>query len=232
MIDDTILVDCPIGLTKKLIMEDVDFGKIRVIVISHFHCDHDFDLGFLLNYFRGRGEKDITIIAPAGFENRYKPMMDSLFLGVTGSDGNPLVSYEGIINKVNPNIIVAENNKITEANGYKITALEMDHFPETCDCYGYRIERDGKIAAFTGDSQPNPNIDVLVAGADIAFIDVTGPVPSGEEIKAHFDVPDFKGLRVKHPTVNLVSVHMTDSTRGKLKELGYNPPNDGDVIEV
>ena len=221
LIDDKILFDCPNGLVKKLRQDDA-IDKIEIVIISHYHADHDYDLAFLLwEYNRSKRQNQLNIIAPKGFFDRYKVLCDMAWPG--------LFTWNALCKNVSMKIIEAADKKIINLCGYKIQAFKVDH--ANADAYAYGIEKDGKTIAFTGDSAMCENINLLVSNANIAFVDVTGYTPAGVK-PLHFDPPQFIELQKSHKNVRFVPVHMNESTADDLKEKGINPPNDGDIFVI
>jgi ribonuclease BN (tRNA processing enzyme) len=222
MIDDTIMFDCPNGLVRKLRQHDVDFSKIQIVIISHYHADHDFDLPFLLwEYNRIKRTKPLTIIAPTGFAERFKLLFDLAW--------PDLFSYTEVIKNVNLNILTASDAAQFSAAGYKIQSFKMIH--ADCDAYGYKITDGKKTAAFTGDATISDNVNRLVSGAQMAFIDVTGAPPPGVR-QLHFDVPMFLTLQDAHPKIRLIPTHMGDSVIDGLTSAGHTPPPDDAVFNL
>ncbi|MCL2756215.1 MAG: ribonuclease Z [Firmicutes bacterium] len=224
MIDDRILFDCPNGLVRKLRQDNIDFGKIATIIISHYHADHDYDMFVLLWEFnRVKRKQQLNIIAPKGFEERYKPLVDMAWPG--------MFFFTNVMKNVNLNILEAVDAETFELGEYNITAYKMNH--ANCDAYGYRIKKGERVVAFTGDATMSDNINRLVKGADIAFIDVTGAPPRNSGLDpVHFDIPMFIELKNNHKDVRIMPIHMGDEVYEELKEKGYNVPSDNDVIEI
>jgi len=224
MIDDSILFDCPNGLLKILRKDNIDFAKLKTIIISHYHADHDWDMPFLLwelarisaTYPKNH---QITIIAPKGFAARYEPLCDVLYKG--------MFSLKHVTDKVDLKILESKDKAVFNVNGYKIQSLFMNHFGT--DAYGFRIERNEKTVAFTGDSAMCDNINLLVKDVDLALIDVTGP-PFPGQAALHFDIPDYIELKNQHPKIKVLPIHMSQDCFNKLKEMRLNPPSDGDVF--
>jgi ribonuclease BN (tRNA processing enzyme) len=219
LIEDTILFDCPNGLVKRLRQAEVDLRKLRVVIISHYHADHDWDLPFLLLEKKKMAPKEsLTVIAPKGYKERYKVVFDIMWAGA--------FDYEMMNDCVE--ILEATDKKQFEIDGYKIKAFKMLHV--NCDAYGYRIERDGKVAAFTGDSAMCDNVIQLIEKADAAFVDATGSSLMGIG-QVHFSLEDLIQLRNK-VKVRIIPIHMNDAIRENLEKIGFELPNDGDVMEL
>ena len=56
----------------------------------------------------------------------------------------------------------------------RVTAAYMDHIPrEISPCFGFRIEAEGKVVVFSGDTAPCDNILELSRGADLLIHECT-----------------------------------------------------------
>jgi len=218
LIDDKILFDCPNGLVKRLIQDGVNPKSIDVVIISHFHADHDFDIPFLL-YMNKDRQDPLKIIAPKGAIERYKSMCD-------------MANFPNIFKIGSPDILEVDNykNGIDEIENYIIKPYKVKHFP-TIECYGYTITSGDKTAAFTGDAVYCPGVEKLVSNANIAFLDITGPAILGLD-PIHMDIPEFEQLKEKYPDCKMIPVHMKDETRKKLGKLGHKPPSDGKEFKI
>ena len=220
LIDDTILFDCPNGLVRVLRQKDIDFSRIKTIIISHYHADHDWDLPFLFwEYSRVKRQEPLKIIAPKGFMERFKPICDMLW--------TDMFSLDTVMQNVNLKIIETADKKVFDLDGYKITAYKVEH--SNCDAYGYRIQKGEKVIAMTGDATMCDSVNELVKNANLAFVDVT-TISNGKPV--HFDMPDFEILKSNHKSVKILPIHMSQDAFNTLKERGHNPPSDNDVFEV
>jgi ribonuclease Z len=74
------------------------------------------------------------------------------------------------------------NGLIHTDENVRITAIEVDHIErEIASCYGLRIEAEGKIIVFSGDTRPCQGIEELVQGADLLIHECT----FSEEVMEH-----------------------------------------------
>ena len=56
----------------------------------------------------------------------------------------------------------------------RISAIEVDHIErEIARCYGFRIEVEGKIVAYSGDTKPCPAVKILAQDADLLIHECT-----------------------------------------------------------
>jgi ribonuclease BN (tRNA processing enzyme) len=225
LIDDTVLFDCGSGVVKRLKADEEDLKKISVVVISHFHADHDFDMPPIIfaQSMKGmEGAEPLTVIAPKGARKRYKKLMKLAVVDFVPKE------YKVI------EIGKKQFGKPIEINGYVITPYEMRHgLIHPLQATGYTIEKGGKVAAFTGDTIAGEWVDgLLQTKPDIAFLDCTGTkhLNRKPETWHHMDIPDFQDYVKRYPNVKIVPTHMRDDewqdTVGELRELGIEVPSD------
>ncbi|MBQ9782637.1 MAG: MBL fold metallo-hydrolase [Clostridia bacterium] len=140
------LLDCGSGIVKKLLNDNV-LDKLSFIFLSHLHFDHISDIG-VLSYainFNLKGKK----------LKLYTHIDDSLAFKTIQS----MNAFE-IIN-------VEENVTYTEGE-FSFSCYKMTH-PVTS--YGIKIENDGKVFAYSGDTTLNDNIYNLIKGASLILLD-------------------------------------------------------------
>jgi ribonuclease BN (tRNA processing enzyme) len=221
VIDDLILVDCPNGLVRKLRNADFDFDKLKIILMTHFHGDHDFDMPFLLReYNKNTRKAPLTVISPNGFDERYR-VMYSLAL----PEG-----FDPIYINARLNVIEINDDILTdgiEIDGYKIDIYRVEH---GCDAFGYKITKDNKTVAFSGDTCMCKNVAKLLENTNIAFVDITGV--RQENSKIHMCIDDLIQLKLDFPKCRVLPTHMGDETREKIKEQKLDCPNDDEVFEI
>ena len=75
-----ILVDCGPGTIRQIMKAKIDYRKIDMIFVTHFHNDHASDLIALvwaLCCTPGfKREKDLTLIGPVGLKEFFKTSID------------------------------------------------------------------------------------------------------------------------------------------------------------
>ena len=221
-IDDYILIDCPNGLMKKLRQSDYDFGGLGVVIISHFHGDHDWDMPFLLREFiRGKKrEKPLTLIAPAGVMDRYRTLFA---MALPEDDFSPIYENAKLeVIEISPEV----TREPLEINWYSIKIFKVLH--GATESYGVQIKKSGETVGFTCDSVMCDGVRGILDGADLAFVDVTMPAAG----KVHMGLGDLEILKAEFDKCRIFPVHMMDQTREVLKEHGHEIPNDGDEFEV
>ena len=228
LVDGTILVDCPNGVTKRLQQGGVKIEEVGLVLITHFHGDHDFDMPFLLWKRRLANKLNtnpkfkptpLIIIAPKGAAARYAEM--AKLTGISNQyEETPEPSFVEVESK---------HYKGIEFDKYKITPYKMKH--GELECYGYTITRGGKTVGFSGDTALCEGVESLIKSSAVAIVDVATPTPEGEEAK-HMYLPELEDLKSRFADCKIMPTHMTDDTRKQLKKKGHKPPNDNMEFKI
>ena len=219
LVDEAILVDAPEGIGKKLLRDDV-FPKL--VLITHFHADHDFGLTILTCLKNWREKENFTVIAPKGAKERYTKLLELTNYGEAAE-----VAPEFL--EVDENIF---NNGI-EMFGYNIKCFKLEHgaVSKPIDVVGYLVSKDGRAVCFTGDAILTQNLKDMCAQANMAFVDTSGSPPLGKP-KGHMEISDYLELVNCLPSTKFVPIHMKHGTRVALDKMGVKTPVQFDVFEV
>lgn len=126
---------------------------IDAVALSHLHPDHCLDLTGL-KVFRGHGPQevdgDLDVHAPAGAAERmgraYGVEQAEEFTGFAFHD-------------------LADGGSV-EVGPFTVTAYAVEH---PVPAFGLRVEADGVVLAYTGDTDSCPGLVPLMAGADLVL---------------------------------------------------------------
>ncbi len=156
-----VLLDCGPGVLARL-REKEPWPTIDAIVITHLHLDHCGDLvpwlwGHVLGPATGTHGPELYV-PPAGLAriSTFAPL--GRFLEVFDvheyADDVPF-----------------------EAAGHQVTARAVTHYGEPS--FGLRVEHDGRVLAYSGDTGPTPALVELARDADAFLCEATLLAPEG-----------------------------------------------------
>lgn len=133
----------------------IDPVQLDAVVISHLHPDHYLDITGLEVFWAYNERRDLPqlpMYGPASLPARIRAVMDrpdDVPDGVVGVPFAHRAITDGSTFRVGP---------------LRITAREVVHPVES---YGFRIEADGEVLVYSGDSDTCEALDELAEGADL-----------------------------------------------------------------
>ncbi|OGO87126.1 MAG: hypothetical protein A2Y24_05970 [Clostridiales bacterium GWE2_32_10] len=220
LIDDKILIDVPNGAMKQIRRLGNKPENIDVVLLTHFHGDHYFDMPFLLfeqGLIRKR-EAPLHVVAPRGESYKIK----DLFLR-----GYEEETYEKLAQNTMLNIIEIDRDEEIELEGYKIKAVKVEH-TDSLKTLGYIIRKDGKSFGYTGDARLCDGIIAILNKTEKTVMDVSFI----QKHDMHVGLEEAEELGAKYKEkCEIIATHMCDDVRSQ--EVKYiKIADDGDVFEV
>ena len=158
-----LLVDCGPGVLSRL-REAEWWPAVDAIAITHTHIDHCGDLAAWL-----WGQLHVP---PPGTQ------APKLWLPPGGRD-----YLDHLASRFHDVFEIEEYADLTpfETAGFTVVPRRVAHY--TQPTFGFRVEANGKVAAFSSDTGPTPALAELAAGADVflceATLDEVEPEPRG-----------------------------------------------------
>jgi ribonuclease BN (tRNA processing enzyme) len=113
--------------------------------------------------------------------------------------------------------------------GVSITAAPVVHGPPQINFYGYRISVDGKIIAYTGDTQWTDSLIEIGRGADLLIAEA---YYFDKRVPFHLS---YVELLEKLPTISpgrLIVTHMNDDMLGRLSDITCEAAYDGLTLTI
>ncbi len=170
-----VMLDCGHGATRQMMRADVNPAAIGDLFITHLHHDHVCELPFFVisGWILGRNGA-LNITGPAGT----KKMVGHLFEnGAFDADIRARSAYparQANMEAIRPVVREYADGVIHDDGELRVTAALMDHIPEDISpCFGFRIEAEGKVVVFSGDTAPCDNILTLSQDADLLIHECT-----------------------------------------------------------
>lgn len=164
------LIDC--GATALIGMQKLglDPDRVGTIFVSHLHGDHFGGLVWWLlhaHYVSGR-TAPLTVVGPAGIAKRFAAAAEALFPNLTQIERR----FEMIF-------LEHRGEAPRDVGNVRVTPFEVLH-PSGATPYALRLECEGKVLSFSGDSRWVENLVPAAKGADLLICESFGfETPSG-----------------------------------------------------
>jgi ribonuclease BN (tRNA processing enzyme) len=152
----SILLDLGSGALGPL-QRHVDPAVLDAILVSHLHPDHCVDICglYVMRKYRPSGAVPgrLPVYAPAGAEQRFALMYHGL-------------EHEGMTAELEVQELA--DTQVNVVGPFTITAYRVNH---PVEAYGFRVEADGAVLAYTGDTDSCDALTPLLTVADLALVD-------------------------------------------------------------
>lgn len=150
-------LDAGTGTFARL-QREVAVDDIGAVLISHGHPDHFIDMipAFYARHYGKLGAPGLPFFSPQGFT-------DLCALLVSENGRNVMAQAYGFC--------TAEAGVPFEVGPFRVTPYEMTHIGVYS--LGYRIEADGAVLAYTGDTGPCDAAVDLARGSDLLLCEAT-----------------------------------------------------------
>ncbi|OYD15919.1 hypothetical protein CH333_04725 [candidate division WOR-3 bacterium JGI_Cruoil_03_44_89] len=163
--NENILLDTGPGALRALLEAGFTYNDIDHIFYTHFHIDHIADLApflFASKYPLAPRKRDINIVGPRGI----KEFWDSL----SSLYGEQLIPSLYSVNVRTPEEFMP--------NGWRVITAKLPHTEESI---GYRIEKEGKVFVYSGDTGYSKELVELGKDADALILECSFP----REVEGH-----------------------------------------------
>jgi len=214
------LIDC--GATSLVAMNrlGIDRDAIDVIFISHFHADHFGGLPFFIleaNYVLKR-KRGLTVVGPPGLKAHLAELMESAFPGTGGTDWSFPITLREL-----------EIGKRREIGHLGITAFHVLHDDRAGPCLGFRIEAEGKVIAFSGDTQWTESLIDIGRNADLFICEA---YTRDKPIKSHMALSLLELHLGEILPKRLVLSHMSNDMLAQRAKIPFETAEDGMIVEL
>jgi len=221
-----ILFDFGPGAYHRLLEAGVKPVQVTDVFFTHLHYDHCLDYIRLLmtRWDQGAGRiPELNVYGP-----KHTARMTELLIGEDGVFGPDLaartelpmsqavfVARGGKLPRAKPRPVVRElrSGDTVEGPDFRAQARSVIHAQPVLECFGYRLEADGRSFAYSGDAGPCKAMQDLARDADVMvhmchFI-------SGTALNAEFERRNGGHLEVARLAQaagvrNLVASHITE----------------------
>jgi ribonuclease BN (tRNA processing enzyme) len=195
VVNGRLLLDGGAPLLPHMNRLGVDAGAIEVVFLTHFHGDHTLGLPPFVLHRVFVDPRPITFVGPPKVEERLEALWDVSW----GADWKKVM-------KPRFKVTYETARPAGEVAGYRYETVKLDH--GTSGSNGYRIWINGKILAYSGDTEATAPLDELVTGADVAIVEATGP----GDVFSHMSFESATALKKRHPKTRFMFNHLYNGT--------------------
>lgn len=213
------LLDCGASSMIAIRKFGVDPNEISCILISHLHGDHFGGIPFFIldAQLISKRTDPLVIIGPPGAKKRIIDTMETLV---------PRSSQ--VQQKFAVEIIDLPLQKPTVLDGIKVTSYPVVH-PSGDPSTALRVEYDGKIISYTGDTEWTDTLITAGGGADLFIAE---GYFYDKKIKYHLNVATLASHIHEINPKRTILTHLGRETLGRLADLPFEHALDGKEIII
>lgn len=213
-----ILIDCEASSMIALKRAGIARNAIQAILFTHFHADHFGGLPFFMldaQFFSKRGEP-LTIAGPEGLRDWYVRAMETAFPGSSATKPRFDLSFRELA-----------PGQPAEIGGLVVAPHPVNHGNPGGPFFAYRIEVDGRVLAYTGDTEWT---DAIVAAAKGADLFVAEAYFRDKRVALHLDLATLEAHLPAIAAKRLILTHMSDDMLSRRADIPYETAEDGMIV--
>jgi ribonuclease BN (tRNA processing enzyme) len=213
------LIDCGASSLIGLKRCGVDRNAIGTILVTHFHADHFGGIPFFIldAQFVAKRTKPLIIAGPPGLPAWYERWMETAFAGSSKTEqkfGLSLVE-----------LAVGQRN---EVGGLSVTPYPVRHSEPAGPCLGFRVEAEGRVIGFSGDTEW---VEELVAIGRDADLFICEAYMRERSVAAHMALATLEQRLPEIRPKRLIVTHMSEDMYARRNEVGDIGAEDGRVVQ-
>ncbi len=213
------LIDCGASSLPALKRQDVARNDIDLVLITHFHGDHFGGLPFLLLDAQfSRRTRRLTIAGPEGIEMRLNQVMEALFENSSKTK-----------QRFDLNVVSLSAETMTRFGEVSVTPFAVVHGESGGPFLGYRIEAEGRIIAYTADTEWTEALIPLGRDADLFIAEA---YTFDRLVKNHLSLKALEARLGDIKPKRLILTHMSGDMLERLGSLRHEAASDGLVVEI
>lgn len=213
------LVDCGASSMIAIRKFNVDPNAIRAVLITHLHGDHFGGLPYFIldAQLVSRRTTPLIVAGPPGLNERLSVAMENAFPGSTKVERRFRVEVREL-----------EPRQAHEVAGVVVTPFVVKH---ACGAppYALRINVDGKILCYSGDTEWVEELAEAARQADLFIAECYFP---DRAVKFHLDLATLASHLPAISAKRVILTHMSAEMLNRRGEIGCETAEDGLVVEL
>lgn len=183
-------VDCGGDVVQRLLAAGLNLDALDGLVVTHEHPDHvsGFPLFMEKIWLAGR-RRPIAVFGIAPALSQARRLFEAF--DTSGWDGMPPIDWR--------EVDAEEGAVVLEDARWRVTAAPVVHAVPTI---GLRIEAEGRVLAYSCDTEPAPAVVSLARGAHLLVHEATGA------FNGHSDAAQAARIAAEAGAERLVLVHL------------------------
>jgi ribonuclease BN (tRNA processing enzyme) len=213
------LIDCGASSLPALKRQGIARDDIDLILITHFHGDHFGGLPFLLLDAQfSRRTRPLVIAGPEGTETRLAQVMEALFENSSRTK-----------QRFDLGVVALKPETTRSFGAVSVTPFAVVHGESGGPHLGYRIEAEGRVIAYTADTEWTERLIPLGRNADLLIAEA---YTYDRPVQNHLSLKRLEAHLAEIKPKRLMLTHMSDDMLGRLDTLGHEAASDGMVVEL
>jgi ribonuclease BN (tRNA processing enzyme) len=214
------LVDCGASSLLALKRCNIDRNAIRTILLTHFHADHVGGIPFFIldAQLISKRTEPLTIVGPKGLLDWYPRAMEAAFAG----SSTVKRAFEVELIEFDPIAPMA-------INGLHVTPASVRHGQPEGAFLAYRIECDGRILAYSSDTEWT---DALVPIGRDADLFIAECYTYDRKLPLHLDYLTLAANMTRIAPKRILLTHMSEEMLAVAERVPEEKAEDGKVIHL
>lgn len=213
------LIDCGASSLPAMKRLGLVRDAIDLVLITHFHGDHFAGLPFLLLDAQfSRRTRPLVIAGPQGIEERLTQVMEALFEHSSKTRQRFELS-----------VVALSPHEATSFGTVEVTPYPVVHGESGGPFLGYRIKAEGRVIAYSADTEWTETLIPLARDADLFIAEA---YTYDRAVKNHLSLAALEARLPEIRPKRLVLTHMSDDMLSRLGTLNHSTAEDGMVVEL
>jgi ribonuclease BN (tRNA processing enzyme) len=217
-VDGHVLIDCGASSLIAMKRAGVDPSEVGWVLLSHLHVDHCGGVPFLiLDGQFSRRTRPLVISGPPGLKARMDAAMEVCFPGSTQ-----------VIRRFTTEWVELPERRATPVGPATVTPFIVEH-ASGAPSYALRVEYDGKVITYSGDTAWTEALIDAARGADLFICEAYF---FDKQIKYHLDYQTLREHRKRLDCRRLILTHMSQDMLSRIGEVEFECAEDGMIVAL